>query len=186
MGRSFPLSTGRSLAARRWVNAGPGSDLIRLGVGCLLAWGNQATGAQGVILVKGDEPWLDEPRPPASLVYPSDAPTTAGSVSILAIHPPLDTALRQGARVRISVEVAYTQPGQRATLALSLQEPLPQQRPLAAALLAVQEPQGRVTLSADVVVPATPTMWVHVPLYTREGVATAVVETRSYRVLRQP
>lgn len=117
---------------------------------------------------------------------PAQAPTTEGTVAIRTIAPDPAQPLIEGQRVRITVEVAYTQPGRSATLALSLQDPLPAHRPLGAAVATVQDSAGRITLSAEVLVPAVPTLNVYVPLYTRDGVPTAVVDTRSYRVRRQP
>jgi hypothetical protein len=135
--------------------------------------------AQTARLVTGDEPWLS----PAGAT--SAALTTEGAVQIRSITPPPTQPLTAGQRLRITVEVSYTLPRPQGRLALAFQEPSPTRRPLGAAVADVTQAEGQLTLSADLVVPDAPTLEVYVPLYARDEVATAVVDTRRYRILRR-
>jgi hypothetical protein len=154
----------------------------------LLSMGGSAATAQTARRVTGEEAWL-APTGAASAagVAGATAPTltTEGAVQIRSITPSPTQPLIAGQRVHVTVEVAYTLPRPKGRLALAFQEPLPARRPLAATVAEVASAEGVVTLSADVLVPATPTLEVYVPLYARDGVATAVVDTRSYRITRR-
>jgi hypothetical protein len=120
-----------------------------------------------------------QPAPAAA----ASAPSTQGTVAIRSISPPFTESLQAGQRVRITAVVAFTQPGTGATIALSLQEPPPTQRPLGASAMQVQALAGTVSLSTELVVPDTPSLKVYVPLYTHLGSATSVVATGSYQVI---
>ncbi|HMW22885.1 MAG TPA: hypothetical protein PKC59_05580 [Burkholderiaceae bacterium] len=150
----------------------------------LSAWGAWAA-AQTPRLVTGEEAWLAPAGAASASSTAAAALTTEGAVQIRSINPAPTQLLTAGQRVRVTVEVAYTLPRPQGRLALAFQEPSPTRRPLAATVAELTSAEGVVTLSADVRVPATATLEVYVPLYARDGVATAVVDTRSYRIARR-
>jgi hypothetical protein len=148
-----------------------------LGAGCSVA---PAQPAQGV---SGNESGLAAPDAGHTAGLAASRPTTEGRVQIRTIRPAASQPLTAGERVQVTVEVAYALPRPQGRLALALQEPPPTRRPLAATVAELTSAEGVVTLSAEVLVPASATLEVYVPLYARDGQATAVVDARSYRIV---
>jgi len=108
--------------------------------------------------------------------------TSEGMVAIKSITPAIGQQLVPGERVRVVVNVQYSHPGDKATLALHVQEPAPSNYVLAQTTQVVSTAAGNVTLAAEFMVPSTRTVQVFVPLYTRADRSTAVVDTRVYEV----
>lgn len=118
----------------------------------------------------------------AEAAGPTSGVSAAASVTIRSVWPEPGTVLRAGERMRIEVEAAYRQPGDSATLALSVQETAPDSRPLAAAVKPVKAHEGVERLSVEFVVPEVRSLRVYLPLYLKDGQPTQIVAVQDFAV----
>jgi hypothetical protein len=107
------------------------------------------------------------------------------SVKILSISPGTDMPLRVGEKVTFSVEVEYNLVSAGlGSVALVIQQGESGRPPLANETEVVEKGRAKTVLSKEIVVPATKALQVFTPLNIQGGTSTRIVDTRSYKVVK--
>lgn len=110
----------------------------------------------------------------------SKKPTFAGAVRIDGLTPATTTPLKVGEKVTIRADVSYRLQADAGTLGLVVQA---ENVGLAQSIQPVTKGSGKLTLSAEFVVPQSSAIQVYVPLQAAGQKATRSVDGRVYEVV---